>query len=193
MYRENFKELLRQYKPMICKHANRLPMEHREDLFQIGCLALYKANKDFDSNRGTKFITLAYRYVFVDMHRYMRKYSEIIRVPVRKYETKQTIPCLSLDMLYGQDLTLINYLSYEDKQEDIIAKENFYRVILNFMQKSNINQRDQEIFLTKYYREISTKDLLLHYKFTKQNLSVKLSRIKEKLKKYLEKGNYYEI
>lgn len=46
---------------------------NKEDLFQVGCIGLIKAYKNYDSAFNTKFTTFAFPYILGEMKKYVRE------------------------------------------------------------------------------------------------------------------------
>lgn len=46
--------------------------QSKEDLYQVGCVGLLKAYKNYDPNNNTKFSTYAFSYILGEMRQYVR-------------------------------------------------------------------------------------------------------------------------
>lgn len=57
----------------------------REDLIQHGRIGLWKAAKNHDPNRGTKFVTTAYTYIRIEMLRFLQGKKD-------HYQLDETLP-----------------------------------------------------------------------------------------------------
>ena len=45
----------------------------KEDLYQVGMIGLMNAYRNFDSEKGVKFSTYAYQYIFGEVHKYVQE------------------------------------------------------------------------------------------------------------------------
>lgn len=178
---------------MIHKQSQKFPYEHREDLVQIGYIALFKAHLAFKPEKGYKFITLAYHYTYNAMKRYMRDSAELIKIPARKYEEGLRFPIVSLDMHITEDLTLLDKMIYEDNTIYNIDRNKILRMLTFALNRTVGNHRDRQVYLEKVFFNTPTHIILEEQQFTKQNLSVKIQRISAKLKKFFKERGLYEI
>lgn len=67
-------ELIINNKPLIysaCKYFK--GYSHMDDLFQVGCLGMIKAYKNYDSSSNCKFTTYAYPYILGEMKKLVRE------------------------------------------------------------------------------------------------------------------------
>lgn len=55
----------------ICSYFSKY--ENKEDLFQVGCIGLIKAYKNYNENMGAKFTTYAYPYILGEIKKYVRE------------------------------------------------------------------------------------------------------------------------
>ena len=87
---------------------------------------------------------------------------------------------------------LINELDYEISSEYRLEDEFYKNELVNyinlFLEKLDIET--QILFIRRYFINESVKSLSNRYCLTETNISVKLSRVRSKLKKYLELEGY---
>ena len=69
---ENLADIIKKYQNLVYSIVNYFP-ENREDLFQVGCIGLIKAYKNYDSNFNVKFTSYAYTYIWGEIKKYVRE------------------------------------------------------------------------------------------------------------------------
>ncbi len=63
-------EIIMENKNLIYDIVNNYPSyKSKEDLFQAGCIGIIEAYKNFDSNRGCKFTSYAYPYIYGEINK----------------------------------------------------------------------------------------------------------------------------
>lgn len=67
------REIIEQYKNQIYNIAKKISYNDRDDLFQVGCLGLIKAYRNFDSNKDVKLFSYAYKYIIGEIKAYIRE------------------------------------------------------------------------------------------------------------------------
>lgn len=73
-----------------------------EDLFQVGCVGLMKAVRDFDEAKGYQFSTYAYRIIWGSIRRFVRDDSWYI-AKKREDRFKEAYAPFSLNKLVGKE------------------------------------------------------------------------------------------
>lgn len=67
------RNLIEQYKDRIYKIISRIPYYDKEDLFQVGCIGLIKAYRNYDPSKNVKFFSYAYKYILGEIKTYVRE------------------------------------------------------------------------------------------------------------------------
>lgn len=67
------RNLIEQYKDRIYKIISRIPYYDKEDLFQVGCIGLIKAYRNYDPSKNVKFFSYAYKYILGEIKSYVRE------------------------------------------------------------------------------------------------------------------------
>ena len=66
--------LIKEYESLIWAIAQKFPYyKNKEDLFQVGCVGLIEAYKNFNKDLGTKFSSYAYFYILGEMKKLVRE------------------------------------------------------------------------------------------------------------------------
>lgn len=99
-----------------------------EDLFQVGCVGLMKAAKNFDETKGCKFLTYAYINILGTISNFMRNDRWYIAKDSRE-RLKNSYAPTSLDTLVGseQDTPLMDFIGNKNMQNSSME----IRLILN--------------------------------------------------------------
>lgn len=97
-----------------------------EDLFQVGCIGLVKAHKNYQPNQNTKFSTYAYPYILGEMKKFIRedkgiKVGRKISTLNLKLEKAHIILSQKL-MREPKEIELAEFLDI--KVEDIVQAKN---------------------------------------------------------------------
>ncbi|MBQ4634413.1 MAG: sigma-70 family RNA polymerase sigma factor [Bacilli bacterium] len=69
---ENLAVVIKKYQNLVYSIVNYFPCNH-EDLFQVGCIGLIKAYKNYDKNSNAKFTSYAYTYIWGEIKKYVRE------------------------------------------------------------------------------------------------------------------------
>ena len=66
------RDLIDQYSGKIYNIVKGISYYDREDLFQVGCIGLIKAYRNYDSSKGVQFFSYAYKYILGEIKAYIR-------------------------------------------------------------------------------------------------------------------------
>jgi RNA polymerase primary sigma factor len=131
------------------------PVLDLEDLISAGNLGMLKAINLFDPDKGYKFTTYAYNWIFSFMERAICNNSNAIRIPVHMQERMRKIKKREKELEYEYN----RELTYEEKQEiakkfmktdNELANYNSYYMILepvslNVLTKPNGEEGETEL------------------------------------------------
>lgn len=84
----------------------------------------------------------------------------------------------------------IGQVLIDSKVEQMIEAEEVGRYINEFLK--TLNAADRTLFVNRYWFSYSNKQLAQMYQMKENHVSVKLLRIREKLKLYLKEREYYD-
>ena len=106
-------KLLKEYDKLIYKISNYFYGINKEDLIQSGYLGLIKAYKNFNKNKGVKFSTYAYQYIYGEMY---DAYSKNRDIKINKKNLKVYRELMSakekLSQKYGREVSLYETCKY---------------------------------------------------------------------------------
>lgn len=74
--------------------------------------------------------------------------------------------------------------------ESEVQEQEISRIVNAFL--GTLNRRDRGIFIRRYFYVEETKDIANFYEIREENCLVILSRVRQKLRKYLEKEGYFQ-
>lgn len=67
------REIIEEYSDRIYNIVKKISYYDRDDLFQVGCIGLINAYRNYDSSKGAKFYSYAYKYILGEIRRYIRE------------------------------------------------------------------------------------------------------------------------
>lgn len=70
---EPLKEVIIKNSNLIYSIANKFNYNDIDDLFQVGCIGMIEAYKNFDESRGVKFTTFSYPYILGKITEFIRE------------------------------------------------------------------------------------------------------------------------
>ena len=145
--------------------AHRFPEQHRDDLAQEGILGLYSAVRSFDSARGVPFEAYAVLCIKRKMYTYCTHF-------------------IKNDSNYIDEID--NLESNEVLEEDILHKALIEDVFSRL--KQNLSDMEKSV-LELYLKELSYFEIASRLSIAEKSVDNAMSRIKTKLKKFLEEQN----
>lgn len=95
-----------------------------EDLFQIGCIGLLKASKDFDERKGYRFSTLAHLYIRREIYSFTKSQSRI------KRGNGKSIVSIDLEVDEAERSTLGELIASDTNVLDEVEARFLYRKLL---------------------------------------------------------------
>lgn len=151
-----------------------------EDLFQIGCMALDTAIKQFDENHGASFSTYATSVIFCHISNFLRKEHHL-----RMNQSKQVLSICSLDKCCGDEESenYYNLIADGEFESDIIDKDYLNRFI------KLLTTREKEVMLLAM-KDLKQADIGKILGIKQCTVAIKLKTIKDKYNKY-QKGEKF--
>lgn len=173
-------ELLHRYKDLVVKISRSYFIigGEMEDIVQEGMIGLYKAIRNFKSDKNASFKTFA---IMCIKHQ--------IQTAIKKANTKKNSPLstsISLQGLSEKEREHENSLPFDlilqlSPDEEIIDKEN-YKLLLNSL-KSNLSEKEYSVL--KYFLQgYSYKEIAKILNVSPKSIDNSLSRIKMKIKNF---------
>lgn len=184
-----------------------------EDLFQVGCIGVIKAYKNYDSNLQTKFTTYAYRYIFGEIYKYVLNNKNIKLTPeVVKLNTAINKAADYLSQKFNHeptDIEIANFLEIpiykiaetrnilatasldDDTKEidlyNIISLESMNKddliVLKDAIQK--LNQEEKELILKRYFYNMTQSEIAKQNGVNQVKISREEGKVLTKLRSYM--------
>ena len=127
---KEFNQLLRKYEGYIYKIIKKYPFEHREDLYQVGALAIYQGIQTHDATKAS-FSTYIYNQIRGAVGHYFRDNCQTIRVPRWLHEKGITVETVSLEQRHLDTVCCIpNIDNVLDAKHILDNMTNEERIIL---------------------------------------------------------------
>ena len=164
--------LIKEYESLIWAIAQKFPYyKNKEDLFQVGCVGLIEAYKNFNKDLGTKFSSYAYFYILGEMKKLVR---EDKNIKISRDINKLNLRIEKVYYLLIQKLNRIpntkEIAEAIDVAEELVVSALNARNVVQSMEEP-INSDGKEI---TYHELIGDKkldiDMLLDLKYQLNNL-----------------------
>ncbi len=164
--------LIKEYESLIWAIAQKFPYyKNKEDLFQVGCVGLIEAYKNFNKDLGTKFSSYAYFYILGKMKKLVR---EDKNIKISRDINKLNLRIEKVYYLLIQKLNRIpntkEIAEAIDVAEELVVSALNARNVVQSMEEP-INSDGKEI---TYHELIGDKkldiDMLLDLKYQLNNL-----------------------
>jgi RNA polymerase sigma factor (sigma-70 family) len=178
----NFDQCYEQYKYMIKSQCNKLLPAFKneyDDLYQCGFRGLFRAFADYDIGKNTCFSTIAFKYIYTEIHLYSRN-------------NKQYLKLISLnDMFEDKDGRLREYenklLQSDGFVDDVIDKIDIQKDINSVKTAmESLNPLHREILEKYFFEGVKQKDIAESFSLTQNYIS---TVIKKSLGKIREQYN----
>lgn len=170
-----FEKLLNNYSRMIRKIIGSYSMENGafmvdgDELYQEGSLALYKAAKTFDMERGIAFSTYAYRVI-----------SNNIITRLREIRRRGSQDQLSIDSYYNLDYS--NMMAVADSAIDYVKSERMNEDLELFL--SSLSNEDRK-YLKMRQEGLSYKQIAIICNVDPKRIDNRLSSVRKRMKIFL--------
>lgn len=164
--------LIKEYESLIWAIAQKFPYyKNKDDLFQVGCVGLIEAYKNFNKDLGTKFSSYAYFYILGEMKKLVR---EDKNIKISRDINKLNLRIEKVYYLLIQKLNRIpntkEIAEAIDVAEELVVSALNARNVVQSMEEP-INSDGKEI---TYHELIGDKkldiDMLLDLKYQLNNL-----------------------
>lgn len=134
--------------------------QNKEDLFQVGCVGMINAYKNYDDSLGVKFTTYAYPYILGEMKKYVNQdYGIKISRDILKLNLKIDKAVILLSQKFMREPTVSEIASYLEVPEELIAQSlNARNIIQSFDDPIN-NNDSKEMTLHDTIAKVETMDL----------------------------------
>ena len=184
----------------------------KEDLFQVGCIGMIEAYKNYDETKGTKFTSYAYQYIYGEMSKFVREDHTIklsrdlsrlkTKIEIAKNHLAQSlmhIPSnkelsnfLEIDeeiieqtLNYTDPYSMDEIFSDDLSMHEIIAdKEMDYDTIIALKKEiESLNEPERTIMIKRYFEDLTQTEVAKKLGLSQVDISRKEKKVLTKLKK----------
>ena len=93
----------------------------KEDLFQVGCIGLIEAYKNFNPERGCKFTSYAYPYIFGEINKYVKNDHNIkLSKQMSSLKTKIIKAKIYMTQILMHEPSISELANYLEISEDVV-------------------------------------------------------------------------
>lgn len=185
----------------------------KEDLFQVGCIGLINAYKNYDYNYQTKFTTYAYPYIFGELYQYVLKNKkigvshELIKLNkainkahdflVQKYNHEPSELELSQFLeipIYkiSEARNALDVLSLDDDRGDynlydLVSLEGISKDDLILLKDAltKLEEREKELILKRYFYNMTQSEIAKEQGVNQVKISREEGKVLTKLRSYM--------
>ncbi|WPX08134.1 sigma-70 family RNA polymerase sigma factor [Anaerocellum danielii] len=175
--------LLKAYTPLIRTLAQKYARDSNyEDLLQEGYIGLLQAAKNFNTNLGVSFVTLAFYWVQRNMSRYILKNSS---VKISTHMRLSDIPAVaSLDAPVEADEGKKICLGDTLHGDDSVEREVEFKVMLEKVVEV-LNEEEKKVLLLRI-QGYTFKQIAEKLGITERQLSFRLKKMRTKLQRLIK-------
>lgn len=209
---EPLKEVIIKNSNLIYSIANKFNYNDIDDLFQVGCIGMIEAYKNFDESRGVKFTTFSYPYILGKITEFIRenhtvKLSRDMARAKRKLEKAKTylsqelmkeptneeisnylnIPLENVNILMnykGEGLSLDEFYLDDLSLYDVIGSDhNYDNLIFLKQQFESLEEPERTIMYYRYFEDMTQSEVADSLGLSQVNVSRKEKKVLTKLRK----------
>lgn len=209
---EPLKEVIIKNSNLIYSIANKFNYSDIDDLFQVGCIGMMEAYKNFDESRGVKFTSFAYPYILGRITEFIRenhtiKLSRDMARAKRKLEKVKTylsqelmkeptneeisnylnIPLENVNILMnykGEGLSLDEFYLDDLSLYDVIGSDhNYDNLIFLKQQFESLEEPEKTIMYYRYFEDMTQSEVADSLGLSQVNVSRKEKKVLTKLRK----------
>lgn len=209
---EPLKEVIIKNSNLIYSIANKFNYSDIDDLFQVGCIGMMEAYKNFDESRGVKFTTFSYPYILGKITEFIRenhtvKLSRNMARAKRKLEKAKTylsqelmkeptneeisnylnIPLENVNILMnykGEGLSLDEFYLDDLSLYDVIGSDhNYDNLIFLKQQFESLEEPERTIMYYRYFEDMTQSEVADSLGLSQVNVSRKEKKVLTKLRK----------
>lgn len=209
---EPLKEVIIKNSNLIYSIANKFNYSDIDDLFQVGCIGMMEAYKNFDESRGVKFTSFAYPYILGRITEFIRenhtiKLSRDMTRAKRKLEKAKTylsqelmkeptneeisnylnIPLENVNILMnykGEGLSLDEFYLDDLSLYDVIGSDhNYDNLIFLKQQFESLEEPERTIMYYRYFEDMTQSEVADSLGLSQVNVSRKEKKVLTKLRK----------
>lgn len=178
-------ELIKEYKKMIYsvihKYYNKYTNEY-EDLYQIGCITIWKCLNSYNTDYTVKFSTFLYKSLINELFNYIESKYGLRSEQKKEFNSKMLYLDFSISE-YGENENEF-YCIIKDKKdfvEEFAVKEELEKALLT------LKPIEKEVVFYTYILELKQREIAKILKFDRSYVSRVNKRALKKLKEELER------
>lgn len=207
---EEITDIILKNESFIYSIANKFPFyPNKEDLFQVGCIGMIKAYKNFDSSKGVKFTSYAYQYVYGEMRdlicrdHNIRLNSEMTRLRIKIEKAREYIMQILKREPTVKDLSgyleideniIIQALNYSDAfsmdddemslHEVIADKQTDLDILITLKWEiEKLKEPDRTILFQKFFEDMTQSQIAANLGLTQVDVSRRERKALVKIRK----------
>lgn len=204
----NIEELIKVNEGLIYKIALKYREYYNiEDLYQVGCIGIIKAYKNFNQNASAKFSSYAYKYIFGEIIEYIKcdrnirvneeyiavykRYEEVKQLLTHKYgrEPKFSEICIFMEISESDMLHIIETISFtksidsEVQEYSVDDRDKIDEKILLDTMLESLNSFDKSLIDYRYYQDYTQSETATALGVTQVKVSREEKIILQRIKK----------
>lgn len=210
---EDIASIILENENLIYSIANKFTKyKSKEDLFQVGCIGMIEAYKNYDEKKGTKFTSYAYQYIYGEMSKFVRedhtlKLSRDMSRLKNKIETARNHLTQAL-MHIPSNKELSKFLEIEEEIIDKILNHSdpfsmdelfaddlsMHEIIANQQTDYNtliaikneiekLDEPERTIMIERYYEDLTQSEIAQNLGMSQADISRKENKVLTKLRK----------
>jgi len=184
-----------------------------EDLFQVGCIGVMKAYRNYDATKEVKFTTYAYRYIFGEIYKYVltnkniKLTNEVVKLStainkahdylVQKFKREPTDEELSTFLeipIYKivETRNLLETTSLDDDTKDVdlynlISFETMCKDDLILLKDAidKLDKKEKELILKRYFYNMTQSEIASEFGINQVKVSREEGKVLTKLRSYM--------
>lgn len=184
-----------------------------EDLFQVGCIGLIKAYKNYDNSYNTKFTTYAYHYIFGEIYQYVLRNKNIkltseqvkLNTAINKaydflsQKNGKEPSDLELSIFLeipiekiNENRNILNIISLDDDTNDVdlynyISFDNMDKDELILLRDAlnKLDKEEKELIFKRYFYNMTQSEIAKQYGINQVKVSREEGKVLTKLRTYM--------
>lgn len=199
----------------VCNRIKNTCSENYDDLFQVGCIGLARACKEFDKNLENAFSSFAVPWIQGEIQHYLRDKRSAVRLPRKEVEAIAKVKKIAARFrALGREVSEVkiaqrhgiselewHQINLSHRNELTVSLEELASEIPDNYENlgvdtekfdlylSSLKHQERALILDKFYLNKSNKEICKKYKISNDSqLELKLKSILKKLKLIIENG-----
>jgi len=210
---EDINEIILRNESFIYSIANKFTKyKNKEDLFQVGCIGMIEAYKNYDETKGTKFTSYAYQYIYGEMSKFVREdhtvklSRDMARLKNKIEDARNRLTQIFMHVPSNKELS--NYLEIDERiveqilnytdpfsmdelfaddlsMHEIVAdKQTDYDTLIALKDEiENLSEPERSIMLERYFEDLTQTEIANNLGLSQVDVSRKEQKALTKLRK----------